>query len=36
VGKWVKVEGWLGPEEAKAEIVASVARYQSEPDKPQF
>ncbi|NCF29619.1 MAG: inorganic pyrophosphatase, partial [Gammaproteobacteria bacterium] len=36
VGKWVKVEGWLGPEEAKAEIVASVARYQAEPDKPQF
>jgi len=27
-GKWVKVEGWAGMEEAKAEIVASVKRYQ--------
>ncbi len=35
-GKWVKIEGWLGPEEAKAEIVASVERYQAAPDKPQF
>lgn len=26
-GKWVKVEGWLGPDAAKAEILASVARY---------
>jgi inorganic pyrophosphatase len=35
-GKWVKVEGWLGPEEAKAEILACIARYQAEPEKPQF
>ncbi len=35
-GKWVKVEGWLGPKEAKAEILASIARYQAEPEKPQF
>ncbi|WP_018863557.1 MULTISPECIES: inorganic diphosphatase [Thioalkalivibrio] len=27
-GKWVKVEGWTGAEEAKAEIVASYKRYQ--------
>lgn len=27
-GKWVKVEGWVGAEEAKAEIVASYKRYQ--------
>ncbi len=26
-GKWVKIEGWCGPEEAKQEIVASVERY---------
>jgi len=27
-GKWVKVEGWGGPEEAKEEIRAGMARYQ--------
>lgn len=27
-GKWVKIEGWVGPELAKEEIMASVARYQ--------
>lgn len=26
-GKWVKIEGWVGPEEAKAEIVKGVKRY---------
>jgi inorganic pyrophosphatase len=26
-GKWVKVEGWFGPEEAKAEIMASADAY---------
>lgn len=26
-GKWVKVEDWTGIEEAKAEIMAGVARY---------
>lgn len=25
-GKWVRVEGWVGPEEAKAEILAGVKR----------
>lgn len=25
--KWVKVDGWVGPEEAKKEIVASIERY---------
>jgi inorganic pyrophosphatase len=25
--KWVRVAGWVGPEEAKREIVASVDRY---------
>ena len=28
-GKWVKIEGWVGPEEAKAEILASVKRYKA-------
>jgi inorganic pyrophosphatase len=35
-GKWVKVEGWAGVEEAKAEIVASVTRYNEAPKKPGF
>ena len=27
-GKWVTVDGWAGPEEARQEIMASVARFQ--------
>jgi len=27
-GKWVKVDGWEGPDEARQEIMDSVARYQ--------
>jgi len=34
-GKWVKVAGWVGPEEAKAEILASVARYNRAKRKPR-
>jgi inorganic pyrophosphatase len=34
--KWVKIEGWVGIEEAKAEIMASVASYNSAAVKPQF
>lgn len=26
-GKWVKIEGWAGPEAAFAEILASIERY---------
>lgn len=26
-GKWVKLDGWVGPEAAFAEIMSSVARY---------
>ena len=26
-GKWVRLIGWVGPEEAKAEIMTSAARY---------
>ncbi|WP_373991454.1 inorganic diphosphatase [Duganella sp. BuS-21] len=29
-GKWVKVEGWHGPEAAKEEILAGVANYQKD------
>ena len=29
-GKWVKVEGWVGADEARAEILAGIARYQAE------
>lgn len=35
-GKWVKVQGWVGAEEAKAEILAGVTRYQASPEKPGF
>lgn len=35
-GKWVKVEGWEGPEAARQEIMDSVERYKSTPDKPHF
>jgi len=34
--KWVKVEGWVGKEEAKAEIIASVERFKAAPVKPNF
>lgn len=34
--KWVKVEGWVGPDEARAEILASVERYQRASPKPNF
>ena len=35
-GKWVKVLGWLGPEEAKAEIRAGLAAYKRAKRKPAF
>jgi inorganic pyrophosphatase len=35
-GKWVKLETWVGPEEAKAEILSSVARYNAASPKPNF
>ena len=35
-GKWVKIDGWLGPDAAKAEILACVERFRAAPDKPQF
>ena len=35
-GKWVKVEGWVGPQEAKQEILDGVARYARARKKPKF
>ncbi len=35
-GKWVRVDGWAGIEEAKAEIMASVQMYKDAPEKPNF
>lgn len=32
-GKWVKIQGWMGPEEAKKEIVESVVRFKKSPEK---
>ncbi|MCL9683829.1 inorganic diphosphatase [Legionella maioricensis] len=26
-GKWVKIEGWVGPDEAREEIIASIKRF---------
>jgi len=35
-GKWVKVSGWVGAEEAKKEILDGVARYKKARKKPKF
>jgi inorganic pyrophosphatase len=35
-GKWVKISGWVGPEEAKHEIVESVDRFRKTRDKPAY
>ena len=35
-GKWVRIDGWEGIEAARAEITASVGRYQQSPEKPNF
>jgi len=34
--KWVKVDGWSGADDAKAEIMAGVERFRATPDKPHF
>jgi inorganic pyrophosphatase len=34
--KWVKVEGWVDADAAKAEILAGVVRYQQASPKPNF
>jgi len=35
-GKWVRVEGWAGVDEAKQEILRSVKMYEEAPEKPLF
>lgn len=35
-GKWVRLAGWVGPVEAKKEILDSVARYDTANPKPAF
>lgn len=35
-GKWVRVEGWGGLEDAKQEILSSVKMYNEAPEKPNF
>jgi inorganic pyrophosphatase len=35
-GKWVKVVGWVGPEEAKKEIAAGVSSHKKAKRKPAF
>ncbi|MCU7960944.1 MAG: inorganic diphosphatase [gamma proteobacterium symbiont of Bathyaustriella thionipta] len=35
-GKWVRVDGWAGPDEAKQEIMDSVAMFKDAPEKPNF
>jgi len=35
-GKWVKLNGWSGTDDAKKEIMACIKRYEDEPVKPAF
>ncbi len=35
-GKWVKIEGWGGVEEAKKEILDSIENYNNAEEKPRF
>jgi inorganic pyrophosphatase len=35
-GKWVKIEGWHGPNDARRAITDSVARFRAAPNKPRF
>jgi len=35
-GKWVRVEGWGDIDDAKEEIMSSVAMYKDAPVKPNF
>jgi inorganic pyrophosphatase len=35
-GKWVRVKGWEGAEEARQEIINSVKMFQEAPEKPNF
>lgn len=35
-GKWVRIEGWHGPNDARRAIVESIARFGNSPNKPNF
>jgi inorganic pyrophosphatase len=35
-GKWVKIESWVGPDEARRELTDGIARYNEAPKKPRF
>jgi inorganic pyrophosphatase len=35
-GKWVKVEGWVGPEEAKQAILDGAKRFKAAKKKPRY
>ena len=35
-GKWVKVQGWVGPEEAQTELLDGVKRFKAAKKKPMF
>jgi inorganic pyrophosphatase len=35
-GKWVRVEGWGGIEDARREILDSVEMFRNAPEKPNF
>jgi inorganic pyrophosphatase len=35
-GKWVRIEGWEGADEARAEIQDAIARFERAPEKPNF
>ena len=35
-GKWVKVDGWAGPEDAKREILMGIANFDGATKKPMF
>lgn len=35
-GKWVKIESWVGVEEARQEVVDGINRFQAVPKKPNF
>lgn len=35
-GKWVKLESWVGPDEAKSELREGITRFNALPKKPHF